>query len=142
MEQTGIIHNEIKSVRLARGMTLSQLAAQLGMTQPSLTRMENGEQAVSLARLGEIADVLGCAPYELLPREWQPAAPDYSDDDRMIRIWTTVDKTLRALHKNVPDDVKIRLVLYLFREGYAVAADMVANDNEVSRAVKLALRTA
>jgi transcriptional regulator with XRE-family HTH domain len=51
--------------RKRRGLTQSQLAGLLGITQNSLSRMESGEIAPKLSRLQDIADALGCPVADL-----------------------------------------------------------------------------
>ncbi|MBO9532019.1 MAG: helix-turn-helix transcriptional regulator [Solirubrobacteraceae bacterium] len=51
----------------ARGMTLAELARQVGISPVNLSILKNGHaRAVRFSTLTDICDVLGCTPGELL----------------------------------------------------------------------------
>ncbi len=50
----------IKTVREAIGMTVSQLAARLGVTQPRITKMESNEDNLKLSTMKKAAEALNC----------------------------------------------------------------------------------
>lgn len=50
----------ISSVREAIGMTASQLAKRLGVTQPRITKMESNEENLKLSTMKKIAEALNC----------------------------------------------------------------------------------
>jgi predicted DNA-binding mobile mystery protein A len=61
----------IASVRQALGMSKTQLAKRIGITQPSLDELESNElkETIALASMRKIADALGCdVHYILVPR--------------------------------------------------------------------------
>lgn len=134
-----MVKNNIKQIRLAREMSMAELASRAKTTQPMISCLESGERKLTLEWMEKLSVALGCAPWQLLPMEWQPGAANYDDDDRFIRIWNSINIALRMVKKNAPDEAKLRLALYLFREGYARGTDAAANDNEISRAVKLVM---
>ncbi|MBF8267442.1 MAG: hypothetical protein HW388_950 [Dehalococcoidia bacterium] len=49
------IGTRVREVRLARGLTISELAQKAGMKRPNLSRLEHGRQAPSLDTLEQIA---------------------------------------------------------------------------------------
>jgi transcriptional regulator with XRE-family HTH domain len=49
----------VRSARLGRGWTQQQLASQAGVTQPTISRIENGEVVISLPSFYRIAEVFG-----------------------------------------------------------------------------------
>ena len=50
----------IKTVREAIGMTVSQLAARLGVTQPRITKMESNEDNLKLSTMKKAAETMNC----------------------------------------------------------------------------------
>ena len=125
---SGMIENNVRKIRRDRGVTLAQLAAALNMTQPSLTRIETGNQPLCLDRVAEIADALGCRPTDILPTSWTPAM----DVDRFMRIWGAVNRALTARHRVISEQKKIRFVLYMYENGCGLDDNIAANDNEVA----------
>ncbi len=124
-----MIQNNIRKIRLARGMTLAQLALRLNMTQPSLTRMENGSQPISLERVAEIASALGCAPTDILPDAWGASG---FDPVRFLRILNAVNRALKTHRRTMVEAKKIKLVLRLYANGCGMDDDVAANDNEIA----------
>ncbi len=62
----------IRAIRDALGMTATQLAGRMGVTQPRIAKLEQAERtgAVTLASLEKAADALGCTlVYALVPRQ-------------------------------------------------------------------------
>jgi transcriptional regulator with XRE-family HTH domain len=53
------IGEKIRWLRKARGLTLEEFAARLGMTQPHLSLIENGKRGVSIPTLRRILNALG-----------------------------------------------------------------------------------
>lgn len=50
---------QIARLRIARGLTQTQLAQKAGTKQPSIARLEKGESTPSLAFLEKLAEALG-----------------------------------------------------------------------------------
>ena len=61
-----IIGEKIYSVRLAKGLTQSEVVRQTGIPQPNLSNIEKGKQDITLATLFKLAGALGVMPGELL----------------------------------------------------------------------------
>lgn len=62
----------IRAIREGLGMTAGDLAERLGVTQPTVTRMEQSERTerIQLETLRRVADALGCElVYALVPRQ-------------------------------------------------------------------------
>lgn len=55
-----VIGGRLRVLRLAAGLTQSQLGARLGTTQSAVARLEGGHQRLSLPTLQRAADALGC----------------------------------------------------------------------------------
>ena len=64
----------IREWRKHRGLTLVQLANRVGVSQPTVSRIERGEQPYSQPILEAFADALGCEPADLIGR--LPGAPN------------------------------------------------------------------
>ncbi|MFI7589641.1 helix-turn-helix domain-containing protein [Spongisporangium articulatum] len=56
----------VRALRRARGLTLTTLAAEAGLSHPFLSKLERGLAAPSMASLGQIAQALGTSQVELL----------------------------------------------------------------------------
>lgn len=73
--------DEIHSIRIhldrllvERGMTLTELSAQVGITVVNLSVLKNGRaKAIRFSTLSRICETLGCQPGELITHE--PAEP-------------------------------------------------------------------
>jgi transcriptional regulator with XRE-family HTH domain len=57
---------QIRSLRLAEGLTQTDLAARVGIAQPNLAAFESGARRPSLYTLGLLAEGLGVDPSRLL----------------------------------------------------------------------------
>jgi len=69
----------LASKRLAKGLTQEQMAERLGVEQETISRFERGATLPPLARLLEIADILGVALDELV-RSTSHRLPDQVAD--------------------------------------------------------------
>lgn len=58
--------SRIREIRKARGMTLKQLADQIGVTEVSASRYEKEDQRLTLPLLHKIAAALDCTPADLM----------------------------------------------------------------------------
>jgi transcriptional regulator with XRE-family HTH domain len=57
----------VRSIRQSRGLTQADLADRVGMSRTSVTNIESGTQAVTVAGLFELAEALQVDPGHLLP---------------------------------------------------------------------------
>lgn len=55
----------IRNLRKEKGMTLTELAKAVGVSQPFLSQIERGTKTVSIPLGVEIANVLGCTIEDL-----------------------------------------------------------------------------
>ena len=55
----------IKSLREKRGFSQEQLATELGLSRPVITKIEGGKKAITSLELRQVADVLGVTTDEL-----------------------------------------------------------------------------
>jgi transcriptional regulator with XRE-family HTH domain len=61
-----MISNRIRQLRLARGLTMEQLAAALGVTKASVSKWELGSTHPEYSRLEQLAHVLGVTTAQLI----------------------------------------------------------------------------
>lgn len=54
-----MVHENLKRIRLAKGVTQLHLAKKLGISNMAYSRMENGETKIDVERLRVIAILLG-----------------------------------------------------------------------------------
>ena len=62
------VGRNIRTARLACGMTQAELALQVSVKRTSIVNIEHGRQRLPLALLYDIADVLSMQAAQLLPR--------------------------------------------------------------------------
>lgn len=55
----------IRRLRIEHGMTLDQLASQIGIDRATLSKIETGRQSATVQRVEQIAQVLGIAPIDV-----------------------------------------------------------------------------
>ena len=61
--------NNIKKIRESRGLTQAQLAEMAGTSQPTINRLEQGSQSVSLHLLVDVAEAFNIPVWLLLADE-------------------------------------------------------------------------
>ena len=61
-----VFGDNLKAVRLAKGMTLVQSADALGITNPALSQWEQGKREPKFDMLIELCNLFGTTPNELL----------------------------------------------------------------------------
>jgi putative transcriptional regulator len=65
----------------ARGMTLTELAGQVGLTLANLSILKNGRaRAIRFSTLTALCDALDCQPSDLITVRHQPAASNTKDE--------------------------------------------------------------
>lgn len=90
------VAEEIRSLLARRRMSASQLARQMGVTQPYLWRRMSGEISFDLADLEQIASALDVAVLQLLPARERVAAVTYEYQSAPEARPTTPRRSLRA----------------------------------------------
>lgn len=76
------IRNRIRELRKKKNMTQQELAKLVNMDYTHIGRIEKGERTLDVEKLEDFAKALGCEPYEILPKEWQPL--QLSDEEKEI----------------------------------------------------------
>ncbi|MCX4771449.1 helix-turn-helix transcriptional regulator [Streptomyces sp. NBC_01260] len=73
-EELHSIRIHLDRLLVERGMTLTELSAQVGITVVNLSVLKNGRaKAIRFSTLSRICDILGCQPGDLITHE--PAGP-------------------------------------------------------------------
>ena len=97
----------IRTIRQALGMTMAQLGARLQVTAPGVAEMENRDEreAISVAKLREVADALGCdlvitfaprIPLEEMVRQ-QAIMKAREERERLLHTMALEDQTAGAV---------------------------------------------
>ena len=63
------MHNKIKDMREAKGMSQDQLATAAGLSRPFLSTIETGAAVPTVAKAASIASALGCSLDDLFPTQ-------------------------------------------------------------------------
>lgn len=86
------MENRIKEFRKKRGFTQQELAEKVGVSQVQIGRLEKSTRTLDVDMLADIAKVLGCEVWELLPKEMQPnITPEEMEVLRAIRKAKAID---------------------------------------------------
>lgn len=78
------IGREIAQVRKTKGFTQSSLAAQIGSSRRTISRVENGEPGIALDTYAAISELIG--PLENFWHEANPPKPDIENSSN----WTAL----------------------------------------------------
>lgn len=87
----------IRQWRLARGLTLEQLADRIGVQASALSYLERGQSAYTQGTLEAVAEALGTDPASLIMR-------NPTEDDA---IWSLWDNATAAEKQQITDVVKV-----------------------------------
>lgn len=86
-----VLARQIKELRRKQGVSQQRLAEMLGETQSTVTRIESGERAITVAELLRIAIALDCAPIYLLSGgltgDDLPVTPNLTLDTKTAEWW-------------------------------------------------------
>lgn len=119
-------HNRVRELRLARKMTINQLAAKLGVAFSSLQKIETGSVDLDLTWMSKLSQALKVKPFELLPQAWQPNAAGMAKGSEDLRDMIEIVEEFLAKHKqNLTPSQKAELITILLE----IAAETPANEN-------------
>jgi transcriptional regulator with XRE-family HTH domain len=71
-DASSLVGSAIRAARVRAGLSMRELTARAGISQPFLSQVERGTHAPSVNTLYRLAEALGVSPAELLPA---PASP-------------------------------------------------------------------
>ncbi|MFZ5481137.1 MAG: helix-turn-helix domain-containing protein [Myxococcota bacterium] len=96
----------IRDLRTTRGLTQEQLAERTGIEPVTMSRVENGHQATSLAALSAMAEVLGVKLGDLVDVERRaPPPPAAPSKEEWVAVWDAMSQRQRALTLRIARDV-------------------------------------
>jgi transcriptional regulator with XRE-family HTH domain len=88
-ELDALVRQRIRSLRVARGWSLDELAARSFLTPSTLSRIETGHRRIALDQLAPIARALGITLDQLVEsgRDEDVVIRPHQDDERGITTW-------------------------------------------------------
>ena len=99
----------IKTVREAIGMTVSQLAARLGVTQPRITKMEFNEDNLKLSTMKKAAEAMNCEfVYYFKPRTTFQNLVDEQAQKKAAEVLKTVNVNMALENQEIAEDKAVK----------------------------------
>lgn len=122
------MQNKLRVLRLAKGLTLEQLAEAAGTSHQQVLRLEKGERRLTVDWMVRLAQPLGVEPKDLLPDPTTPqvppsAAPSFAPNQDMISVRSAArggDDQRMFLEDGPIDYVPRPPVLRNVRDAYAI----------------------
>lgn len=90
------MQNRLRELRKAAGFRQADLAARAGISQATLSQLENGNLPFTLNYMRIIGSILGCAPADFLTPDDNPDRLS-SEERRLIVLLRTAGHEQRAL---------------------------------------------
>lgn len=99
----------IKTVREAIGMTVSQLAARLGVTQPRITKMESNEDNLKLSTMKKAAEAMNCEfVYYFKPKTTFQNLVDEQAQKKAAEVLKTVNVNMALENQEIAEDEVVK----------------------------------
>ena len=99
----------IKTVREAIGMTVSQLAARLGVTQPRITKMESNENNLKLSTMKKAAEAMNCEfVYYFKPKTTFQNLVDEQAQKKAAEVLKTVNVNMALENQEIAEDEAVK----------------------------------
>ena len=99
----------IKTVREVIGMTVSQLAARLGVTQPRITKMESNEDNLKLSTMKKAAEAMNCEfVYYFKPRTTFQNLVDEQAQKKAAEVLKTVNVNMALENQEIAEDEAVK----------------------------------
>src|SRR5690242_2164713 len=122
----------LRALRLARAMTMRELAARSGVSLSAIAELERGKRQAQPSTIGRLANALDVQPTDILRRSYpEDGAPAVASGETPFPI-------------EVPDDPEIdreafwRLIAHIPRTREAIAANLAAMDADTERSAEMA----
>ncbi len=99
MDELKVLSRKVKMIRLAKGVSQTRMAEEIGVSQTNLSNMEAGRTAITIQNLFKIQKVLGCKmadffvdfDVELEEKEEAKNAIKLEDTLQILRLLKNVD---------------------------------------------------
>ena len=112
------IGERVRTIREAKGITTTELAQMVGMSQAQISRLENGKQGFRSATLSKIADALHAkVPFLVSGRRGQPVSE-------------VVAEEAGRYGPGMPEEVIVALQSKVYKEFVLKAAKLFMKDEE------------
>ena len=99
----------IKTVREAIGMTVSQLATRLGVTQPRITKMESNEDNLKLSTMKKAAEAMNCEfVYYFKTRTTFQNLVDEQAQKKAAEVLKTVNVNMALENQEIAEDEAVK----------------------------------
>ena len=99
----------IKTVREAIGMTVSQLAARPGVTQPRITKMESNEDNLKLSTMKKAAEAMNCEfVYYFKPKTTFQNLVDEQAQKKAAEVLKTVNVNMALENQEIAEDEAVK----------------------------------
>ena len=99
----------IKTVREVIGMTVSQLAARLGVTQPRITKMESNEDNLKLSTMKKAAEAMNCEfVYYFKPKTTFQNLVDEQAQKKAAEVLKTVNVNMALENQEIAEDEVVK----------------------------------
>lgn len=99
----------IKTVREAIGMTVSQLAARLGVTQPRITKMESNEDNLKLSTMKKAAEAMNCEfVYYFKPKTTFQNLVEEQAQKKAAEVLKTVNVNMALENQEIAEDEAVK----------------------------------
>ncbi len=95
------IASKIRRFRLEKGFSQDYMSIQLGISQKTYRRIENGESKIDIKRLQEISKILDVDPMELIDTEDMPVFNSFQQQGGNANIYV---QALSDKEKKLYDD--------------------------------------
>lgn len=99
----------IKTVREAIGMTVSQLATRLGVTQPRITKMESNEDNLKLSTMKKAAEAMNCEfVYYFKPKTTFQNLVEEQAQKKAAEVLKTVNVNMALENQEIAEDEAVK----------------------------------
>ncbi len=96
-------------MRKAIGMTVSQLAARLGVIQPRITKMESNEDNLKLSTMKKAAEAMNCEfVYYFKPRTTFQNIVDEQAQKKAAEVLKTVNVNMSLENQEIAEDEVVK----------------------------------
>lgn len=92
--------NRLRELRKAAELTQIELADRTGVSQPTISQLENGVLSMDIAWMRSFARVLGCTPADLLDEQDNPDRLD-PEERALLDHYRTADELQREMVQRV-----------------------------------------